>query len=118
MNESQNRPIIAIDRGASSTDFGVVESNRLIHTVKGLCSLLCRIEDPAGIETRALKGNASQLNLTISDLGYDSISFLGSDVTASNFVCLKSHGVEDLASWSVYRFCCPNYSCSSKMRGR
>ena len=33
MNESQRGPIIGIDRGASFTDFGVVESNRLIDSV-------------------------------------------------------------------------------------
>jgi type II pantothenate kinase len=195
MNESQRGPIVGIDRGASFTDFGVVESNRFIDTVslekrdwnsigntydrlvnkyktdhvvftgsvsempdtlknkiqviseidavgfggaklancsecivvgmgtgtaivhfannqakhvggtgvgggtvKGLASLLCRLEDPAEIETRALKGNASHLNLTISDLGYDSLSFLGSDMTASNFASLKTHSLEDVAA--------------------
>jgi len=195
MNESQRGPIIGIDRGASFTDFGVVESNRFIDTVslekrdwnsigntydrlvnkyktehvvftgsvsempdtlknkiqviseidavglggatlanyaecivvsmgtgtafvhfannqakhvggtgvgggtvKGLASLLCHLEDPAEIETRALKGNAAHLNLTISDLGYDSLSFLGSDATASNFAFLKTHSLEDVAA--------------------
>jgi type II pantothenate kinase len=67
-------------------------------TIKGLSSLLCNIEDPGEIETMALKGDASHLNLTISDLGYDNISFLGSDMTASNFASLKSHSKEDLAA--------------------
>jgi type II pantothenate kinase len=67
-------------------------------TIKGLASLLCGLDDPSEIETCALKGNASNLNLTISDLGYEELSFLGSDVTASNFAGLKSKSVEDLAA--------------------
>jgi type II pantothenate kinase len=67
-------------------------------TIKGLSSLLCHVEDPGQIEIMALKGDASRLNLTISDLGYDNISFLGSDMTASNFASLKSHSKEDLAA--------------------
>jgi type II pantothenate kinase len=67
-------------------------------TIKGLCALLCNLHDPAEIEATALKGNPSHLNLTISDLGYESISFLGSDMTASNFAAVKSHRIEDLAA--------------------
>jgi type II pantothenate kinase len=67
-------------------------------TIKGLSSLICDIDDPEVLETEALKGNASHLNLTISDLGYDSISFLGSDVTAGNFASVKSKRTEDLAA--------------------
>jgi pantothenate kinase len=67
-------------------------------TIKGLCALLCNLHDPAGIETAALKGNPSHLNLTISDLGYESISFLGSDMTASNFAAVQSRRIEDLAA--------------------
>lgn len=67
-------------------------------TIKGLASLLCGLDDPLEIETCALKGNASKLNLTIADLGYEEISFLGSDVTASNFADLKSRSVQDLAA--------------------
>ena len=195
MSESQTRTIIGIDRGASFTDFGVVESKRLIDslslekrdwnsicntydrlaekyqtdhvvfsgsvaempaelkkkiqvipeidavgfggatlavlnecivvsmgtgtavvhfadnqvrhvggtgvgggTIKGLASLLCNIEDPGEIEARAMQGNAAHLNLTISDLGYENISFLGSDMTASNFADIKSNKPEDLAA--------------------
>jgi type II pantothenate kinase len=195
MNNLQNRPIVGIDRGASFTDFGVVESERLIEavslekrdwksigrvyaglikkhriagvvftgsvagmpadlkeqvqviqeieaigfggaslagclecivvsmgtgtavvhfsgqgarhmggtgvgggTIKGLSSLMCNLEDPAQVEARALKGNAAHLNLTISDLGYESISFLDADMTASNFAAIKSRRVEDLAA--------------------
>ena len=67
-------------------------------TIKGLSSLICGFDDPIRIEALALKGNASKLNLTIADLGYDELSFLGSDVTASNFADLKSKKVEDLAA--------------------
>lgn len=67
-------------------------------TIKGLCALLCNLNDPEEIEAKALKGNASRLNLTISDLGYNSISFLGSDVTASNFASVQSKRTEDLAA--------------------
>lgn len=195
MNNLQDKPIIGIDRGASFTDFGVIESKRLIDTVslekrdwgnifnvyckltakyktdhvvftgsvaempdnlkkkievipeidavgfggatlakckecivvsmgtgsaivhfsnnqarhvggtgvgggtiKGLSSLICDIQDPVALETKALQGNASHLNLTISDLGYKSLSFLGSEVTASNFASVKSKRIEDLAA--------------------
>ena len=54
-------------------------------TIKGLSSLICGLNDPSQIEALALKGNASELNLTILDLGYEQISFLGADMTASNF---------------------------------
>ncbi|MGD1973444.1 MAG: hypothetical protein PVG73_05200 [Desulfobacterales bacterium] len=64
-------------------------------TIKGLSSLICGIDNPSRIEALALKGNASKLNLTISDLGYEQISFLGADMTASNFADLKSDRVED-----------------------
>ena len=64
-------------------------------TIKGLSSLICGIDNPSRIEALALKGNASKLNLTISDLGYEQISFLGADMTASNFADLKSYRVED-----------------------
>ena len=67
-------------------------------TIKGLCALLCNLNDPEEIEAKALRGKASRLNLTISDLGYDSISFLGSDVTASNFASVQSRRTEDLAA--------------------
>jgi type II pantothenate kinase len=67
-------------------------------TIKGLSSLICGLDDPAEIEAQALKGNASNLNLTISDLGYEGLSFLGTDVTASNFAAVKSNKLEDLAA--------------------
>jgi len=67
-------------------------------TIKGLSSLICGIDNPSQIEALALKGNASKLNLTISDLGYEQISFLGADMTASNFADLKSNRVEDRAA--------------------
>jgi type II pantothenate kinase len=67
-------------------------------TIKGLGSLLCGTEDPAKIEKLALKGNAARMNLTISDLGYEAVSFLGADVTASNFAAVDSRRPEDLAA--------------------
>ncbi len=67
-------------------------------TIKGLSSLICGLDNPSQIEALALKGNASELNLTISDLGYEQISFLGADMTASNFADLKSKKVEDQAA--------------------
>jgi type II pantothenate kinase len=67
-------------------------------TIKGLSALICGLDDPSQIEALALKGNASELNLTISDLGYEQISFLGADMTASNFADLKSKKVEDQAA--------------------
>jgi type II pantothenate kinase len=67
-------------------------------TIKGLGSLLCNTEDPVEIEKLALKGNAGRMNLTISDLGYEAVSFLGADVTASNFAAVDSRRKEDLAA--------------------
>jgi len=67
-------------------------------TIKGLGSLLCGMEDPRQLDTLAMQGSASNLNLMISDLGYDEISFLGADMTASNFASVKSKKTEDLAA--------------------
>jgi type II pantothenate kinase len=67
-------------------------------TIKGLASLICGIEDPLQLDALAMKGSASKLNLTISDLGYEEISFLGADMTASNFAAVKSKKAEDLAA--------------------
>lgn len=67
-------------------------------TIKGLGSLICGIEDPLQLDALAMKGSASKLNLTISDLGYEEISFLGADMTASNFASVKSRKTEDLAA--------------------
>jgi type II pantothenate kinase len=67
-------------------------------TIKGLSALICGLDNPSQIESLALKGNASELNLTISDLGYEQISFLGADMTASNFAEIKSKKIEDQAA--------------------
>jgi len=67
-------------------------------TIKGLSSIICGLDDPVQIEARALKGDPSKINLTISDLGYEGLSFLGSDMTASNFAEVKSNKPEDMAA--------------------
>lgn len=67
-------------------------------TIKGLASLICGLEDPLQLDALAMQGSASNLNLTISDLGYEEISFLGADMTASNFASVKSKKTEDLAA--------------------
>ncbi len=67
-------------------------------TIKGLGALICGVEDPLQLENLAMAGNASELNLTISDLGYEQISFLGADMTASNFAAIKSSRIEDRAA--------------------
>jgi activator of 2-hydroxyglutaryl-CoA dehydratase len=67
-------------------------------TIKGLGALICSLDDPRQLDALAMKGSASNLNLTISDLGYDEISFLGADMTASNFASVKSKKPEDLAA--------------------
>ena len=67
-------------------------------TIKGLSSIICGLDDPLQIEARAVKGNPSKINLTISDLGYEGLSFLGADMTASNFADIKSNKPEDLAA--------------------
>jgi type II pantothenate kinase len=67
-------------------------------TIKGLGALMCSLDDPLQLDALAMKGSASKLNLTISDLGYEEISFLGADMTASNFASVKSKAPEDLAA--------------------
>jgi activator of 2-hydroxyglutaryl-CoA dehydratase len=67
-------------------------------TIKGLASLICGLDDPLQLDALAMQGNASNINLTISDLGYEEISFLGADMTASNFAAVKSQKTEDLAA--------------------
>jgi type II pantothenate kinase len=67
-------------------------------TIKGLASLICGLDEPLQIESLARKGNPSRINLTISDLGYEGLSFLGSDMTASNFADVKSNKPADLAA--------------------
>ncbi len=67
-------------------------------TIKGLASLLCGLAEPLQIEAQAQKGNPANINLTISDLGYEGLSFLGSDMTASNFANVKSNKPADLAA--------------------
>ncbi len=67
-------------------------------TIKGLSSLICGEEDPVKLETMVREGQSSKVNLTISDLGYKDISFLGGDMTASNFASLKSSRKEDLSA--------------------
>ncbi len=67
-------------------------------TIKGLASLICGLDEPLQIESQAQKGNPANINLTISDLGYKDLSFLGSDMTASNFADIKSNDPADLAA--------------------
>lgn len=67
-------------------------------TLRGLGALICGTEDPRRLEELAMNGSAAAVNLTLADLGYEGLSFLGADVTASNFAALKSRRVEDLAA--------------------
>ncbi len=67
-------------------------------TIKGLSSVICGLDDPLKIEAQALKGNPSKINLTISDLGYEGLSFLDADMTASNFADINSSKPEDMAA--------------------
>jgi len=67
-------------------------------TITGLASLLCGVDDPAQIEALALKGDTSKINLNMAHLGYEMLSFLGADVTASNFAQVASKKTEDLAA--------------------
>lgn len=67
-------------------------------TIKGLSSIMCDMVDPLQIEEQAQKGNPSKINMTISDLGYEGLSFLGSEMTASNFADVQSSKTEDLAA--------------------
>lgn len=67
-------------------------------TIKGLAALICGLDEPLQIESQAQKGNPANINLTIADLGYEGLSFLGSDMTASNFADVKSNNPADLAA--------------------
>lgn len=67
-------------------------------TITGLGTLLLGTADPEKIEALAAGGRASGLNLTLADLGYTELSFLGAEVTASNFAAPKSRRAEDLAA--------------------
>jgi type II pantothenate kinase len=67
-------------------------------TIKGLSSVICGLDDPLQIEALALKGTPSKINLTISDLGYEGLSFLDPDMTASNFADINSNEPEDMAA--------------------
>jgi len=102
--DSRNCVVVSIGTGTAIVHF---TRNRTQHaggsgvgggTIKGLGSLICGLEDPVQIDALAMKGRASNLNLTISDLGYEEISFLGADMTASNFAAVKSKTPEDLAA--------------------
>ncbi|MCF6335645.1 MAG: hypothetical protein L3J12_07880, partial [Spirochaetales bacterium] len=67
-------------------------------TVSGLGSLILSESDPLIINKLASKGNSSEINLTLSDIGYESVGFLSGDITASNFGNLKSDRREDKAA--------------------
>jgi len=67
-------------------------------TIKGLSSVICDLDDPLQIEAQALKGNPSKINLTIADLGYEGLSFLDSDMTASNFADINSNKPADMTA--------------------
>jgi type II pantothenate kinase len=94
-------------------------------TIIGLASLICGITDPLVIDELAAKGNAANINLTISDLGYNSISFLSAEMTASNFANLKSDTVEDRAAGIfalvaetvgiIASICAREYGCSDRI---
>jgi len=104
MANCSNCVVVSMGTGTAIVHFN---NNRARHvggsgvgggTIKGLASLICGLDDPRQISALAMKGSASNLNLTISDLGYKDISFLGGDMTASNFASIKSKKTEDLAA--------------------
>ena len=96
--------VVSIGTGTAIVHFSKREARHVAGTglgggtIKGLSSIICGLEDPLEIETRALKGDPSKINLTISDLGYEGLSFLSSDMTASNFADVKSDKPEDMAA--------------------
>ena len=101
---SDNCVIVSMGTGTAIVHFA---NNRARHvggsgvgggTIKGLGSLICGLDDPLQLDALAMQGSASKLNLTISDLGYEEISFLGADMTASNFAAVNSKAPEDLAA--------------------
>jgi type II pantothenate kinase len=67
-------------------------------TLTGLGALICGVDDPQKLEAYALAGDPAAVNLTLADLGYEGLSFLAGDVTASNFAAPKSRRVEDLSA--------------------
>jgi type II pantothenate kinase len=83
-------------------------------TIKGLSSVICDLDDPMQIEAQALKGNPSKINLTISDLGYESLSFLDSDMTASNFADIKSNKTADMAA-GIQSICAREFKCQDRV---
>ncbi len=67
-------------------------------TVSGLGSLILKESDPVIINKLASKGKISEMNLTLSDIGYANVGFLSGDITASNFGNIKSDRREDKAA--------------------
>lgn len=67
-------------------------------TLSGLGQLLTGITDPLLLNSLSLKGNASELNLTLSEVGYEHVGFLDGDLTASNFGSIKTSRKEDLSA--------------------
>jgi pantothenate kinase len=101
---SDNCVVVSMGTGTAIVHFA---KNRAQHiggsgvgggTIQGLGALICSLDDPLQLDALAMQGSASKLNLTISDLGYEEISFLGADMTASNFAAVNSKAPEDLAA--------------------
>jgi len=96
--------VVSIGTGTAIVHFSKLSARHVAGTglgggtIKGLSSIICGLDDPLKIETQALKGDPSKINLTISDLGYEGLSFLGADMTASNFADIKSDKPEDMAA--------------------
>jgi len=67
-------------------------------TLRGLSQLLLGEDDHLVTEKMAMEGDFTQMNLTISDLGYADLSYLPGDMTASNFASIKSSKKEDYSA--------------------
>ncbi len=67
-------------------------------TISGLGKLLTDTAEPLLLNHLALQGNASRLNLTLSDVGYGQLGLLSGDLTASNFGKITSKRKEDISA--------------------
>lgn len=64
-------------------------------TLMGLGKIMSGVTDPLLLNHLALEGKETELNLTLSEVGYRNVGFLGGDITVSNFGSLKSYKKED-----------------------
>ena len=67
-------------------------------TLIGLCKLLIGEANPQKLEQLALKGDNTNIDLTVGDLYPKGIGNLSPQATASNFAKIRKHSKEDVSS--------------------